>query len=125
VLGPTWPKPALPHERLDRPAGTNGGPIISNVDPVPHTWKSYPEALTAAAVSWQIYQEVDNYGCNIREPFQAIQEAPVSSALFRSGMRTFNPGQFECDAMHDRLPMVSWLVPTSYGDIRVGSAPAR
>jgi phospholipase C len=35
----------------------------------------------------------------------------VNSTLYRSGVRTFAPGQFECDAAHDRLPTVSWLIP--------------
>jgi len=39
--------------------------------------------------------------------------APVSSTLYHSGVRTFAPGQFEYDAAHDRLPTVSWLIPTS------------
>jgi phospholipase C len=124
VLGPTWPNRLYHWSASIDPAGTNGGPIISNVDPVPYTWKSYPEALTSAGVSWQVYQEVDNYGCNILEPFQSFQEAPVKSPLFQSGMRTFSAGQFEYDAQHDRLPMVSWLIPTSYQSEHPDYTPA-
>jgi phospholipase C len=41
VLGPTWPN-RLYHLSADiDPAGTNGGPIISNIDPVAYTWKTY------------------------------------------------------------------------------------
>jgi phospholipase C len=29
-------------------------------------------------------------------------------------MRVFQPGQFEYDALHDRLPTVSWIIPPSY-----------
>jgi phospholipase C len=68
-------------------------------------------ALTGAGVSWQVYQEVDNYECNLLEMFASFQNAPVNSTLYRSGVRTFAPGQFECDAAHDRLPTVSWLIP--------------
>src|SRR5580698_2514606 len=114
VLGPTWPNRLYHLSAWIDPLGVNGGPITANIDPVPYTWKSYPEALTAAGVPWQVYQEVDNFGCNLLEPFAAFQNAPVSSTLFQSGMRTFSPGQFEFDAIHDRLPAVSWLVPTSY-----------
>jgi phospholipase C len=124
VLGPTWPNRLYHLSANIDPAGTNGGPIIANIDPVAYTWKTYPEALTAAGVSWQVYQEVDNFGCNLLEPFAAFQNAPVKSALFQSGMRTFSPGQFEFDAMHDRLPAVSWLVPTSYQSEHPDYTPA-
>ncbi|HMH92308.1 MAG TPA: alkaline phosphatase family protein, partial [Streptosporangiaceae bacterium] len=97
VLGPTWPN-RLYHLSADiDPAGTNGGPIISNIDPVARTWKTYPEALTAAGVGWQVYQEVDNFGCNLLEPFAAFQNAPVKSTLFQSGMRTFSRGAYPQD----------------------------
>jgi phospholipase C len=114
VLGPTWPNRLYHMSATIDPLGQNGGPIISNVDPTPYTWKTYPEALTDAGVSWQVYQEVDNYSCNLLEMFASFQDAPVNSTLYRSGVRTFAPGQFEYDAAHDRLPAVSWLVPTSY-----------
>jgi phospholipase C len=124
VLGPTWPNRLYHMSAYIDPVGDQGGPIISNVDPVPYTWKTYPEALTAAGVSWQVYQEVDNYGCNLLEPFAAFQDCAVNSTLFQSGMRTFSPGQFEYDALHDRLPAVSWLVPTSYQSEHPDYTPA-
>jgi phospholipase C len=124
VLGPTWPNRLYHISASIDPAGDQGGPIISNVDPTPYTWQSYPEALTAAGVSWQVYQEVDNYECNLLEMFQSFQNAPVSSSLFQGGLRTFSPGQFEYDAMHDRLPAVSWLVPTSYQSEHPDYTPA-
>jgi phospholipase C len=124
VLGPTWPNRLYHLSAWIDPAGTSGGPIISNIDPEPYTWATYPEALTAAGVSWQVYQEPDNYGCNLLEPFAAFQDAPVTSPLFQSGMRTFQEGQFEYDAMHDRLPAVSWLVPTSYQSEHPDYTPA-
>jgi phospholipase C len=124
VLGPTWPNRLYHMSAYIDPAGDQGGPIISNIDPTPYAWKSYPEALTAAGVSWQVYQEVDNYGCNLLEPFQSFQDAPVRSDLFQRGLRTFSTGQFEYDALHDRLPAVSWLVPTSYQSEHPDYTPA-
>ncbi len=114
VLGPTWPNRLYHWSAWIDPQGVGGGPITSNIDPTPYEWESYPEALTDAGVSWQVYQEVDNYECNPLEMFRNFQNAPVGSTLFQSGLRTFSPGQFEWDAMHDRLPTVSWLIPTSY-----------
>jgi phospholipase C len=101
-----------------------GGPIISNIDPTPYGWKTYPEALTEAGVSWQIYQEVDNYQCNPLEMFASFQAADPGSALFQSGLCTFQSGQFEFDAMNDRLPVVSWIIPTSYQSEHPDYTPA-
>jgi phospholipase C len=124
VLGPTWPNRLMHISAWIDPEGAGGGPITSNVDPVPYEWQTYPEALTGAGVSWQVYQEVDNYETNLLEMFKTFQNAPVSSTLFQSGLRTFSPGQFEWDAMHDRLPAVSWLVPTSYQSEHPDYTPA-
>ena len=70
--------------------------------------------LTAAGVSWQVYQENDNYGLNVLEYFDNYQAAPAASPLYQNAMRFYQPGQFEYDALHDRLPTVSWILPTSY-----------
>jgi phospholipase C len=75
-------------------------------------------------VPWQVYQEVDNYECNPLEMFNTFQSAPVNSTLYRSGLRTFSPGQFEYDAIHERLPVFSWLIPTSYQSEHPDYTPA-
>jgi phospholipase C len=124
VLGPTWPNRLYHWSAWIDPQGVGGGPITSNIDPTPYEWQTYPEALTNAGVSWQMYQEVDNYETNLLEMFKSFQSAPVNSTLFQSGMRTFSPGQFEWDAMRDRLPTVSWLVPTSYQSEHPDYTPA-
>jgi phospholipase C len=124
VLGPTWPNRLYHMSAFIDPLGDYGGPITSNIDPTPYEWQSYPEALTSAGVPWQVYQEVDNYECNLLEMFKSFQAAPVSSTLYQSGLRTFSPGQFEYDAMNDRLPSVSWLIPTSYQSEHPDYTPA-
>jgi phospholipase C len=124
VLGPTWPNRLYHMSAFIDPLGEQGGPITSNIDPTPYEWKSYPEALTSAGVPWQVYQEVDNYECNLLEMFKSFQAAPVSSTLYQSGLRTFSSGQFEYDAMNDRLPTVSWLIPTSYQSEHPDYTPA-
>jgi phospholipase C len=124
VLGPTWPNRLYHWSAWIDPQGVAGGPITSNIDPVPYEWQSYPEALTDAGLSWQVYQEADNYECNPLEMFRNFQNAPVGSTLFQSGLRTIAPGQFEWDARHDRLPTVSWLIPTSYQSEHPDYTPA-
>jgi phospholipase C len=39
-------------------------------------------------------------------------------------MRTYAAGQFEYDAAHDRLPAVSWIIPTSYQSEHPDYTPA-
>jgi phospholipase C len=124
VLGPTWPNRLYLMSGTVDPAGTRGGPVISNADPAAYTWKTYPEALTEAGVGWKVYQEVDNYGCNVLEYFAAFQNASATSPLFRNGLRTYPAGQFEYDAAHDRLPTVSWIIPTSYQSEHPDYTPA-
>jgi phospholipase C len=124
VLGPTWPNRLYLMSGTIDPGGTKGGPVTGNRDPVPYGWPTYPEALTEAGVSWRVYQQVDNYGCNVLEYFKAFQNAPVSSPLFRNGLRTYSAGQFEYDAAHGRLPTVSWIIPTSYQSEHPNYTPA-
>ena len=124
LLGPTWPNRLYLMSAWIDPAGVQGGPIISNQHSTPYGWKSYPEALTEAGVSWKVYQEVDNYGCNVLEYFDSFQTAPVSSPLYQNGLRSYQDGQFEWDALHDRLPTVSWLIPTSYQSEHPDYTPA-
>jgi phospholipase C len=115
VLGPTWPNRLyLMTGEIDA-AGVAGGPIYANFVPADgYSWKTYPEMLTDAGVSWKIYQEIDNYGMNMMEYFVQYQNAPVSSPLYQNAMRIYQAGQFEYDAINDRLPTVSWIIPTSY-----------
>jgi phospholipase C len=67
----------------------------------PLTWKTYPERLTEAGVSWRFYQNelsaaggmtkeeeawLSNYGCNILECFAAynVQASPHAAELFKT-----------------------------------------
>jgi phospholipase C len=115
MLGPTWPNRLYLMTGQVDPAGVAGGPVYSNFVPAAgYSWKTYPEMLTASGVSWKIYQEADNYGMNVMEYFDQYQNAPVSSPLYQNAMRFYQAGQFEYDALNDRLPTVSWIIPTSF-----------
>jgi phospholipase C len=115
VLGPTWPNRLYLMTGQIDPAGKHGGPIYGNYVPTEgYSWQTYPELLTAAGVSWKVYQEVDNYGFNVLEYFDQYQNASASSPLYQNAMRFYQPGQFEYDAINDRLPTVSYILPTSY-----------
>jgi phospholipase C len=114
VFGPTWPNRMYLMTGMIDPEGIGGGPILKNIVPTGgYTWTTYPERLEAAGVSWKVYEQQDSYGCNMMENFRVFQQAAAGSALHSKGMRIEPEGQFEYDAMHDRLPAVSWIIPTS------------
>jgi phospholipase C len=115
VLGPTWPNRLYLMTGQIDPAGVNGGPTYDNYVPTEgFSWTTYPELLTAAGVPWKVYQEVDNYGFNVLEYFDQYQNAATSSPLYQGAMKFYQAGQFEYDAINDRLPTVSYILPPSY-----------
>ena len=118
LLGPTWPNRMYLMTGMIDPLGTGGGPVTTNVAPSPvtgkpYTWTTYPERLTEAGISWRIYQEEDDYGTNILKFFEAYQSASPGSTLYENALTIHPPDRFEWDARHDKLPTVSWIIPTS------------
>jgi phospholipase C len=113
VLGPTNPNRLYMWTGTIDPGGTGGGPITDNSpahDNVTLSWTTYPERLQRAGVSWQVYQEEDNYDDNALAWFKQFASAPAASGLWQRGMRKGAAGWFEADARAGRLPQVSWLV---------------
>ena len=115
VFGPTWPNRMYLMTGMIDPDGVGGGPILNNTAPAGgYTWTTYPERLEKAEVSWKVYQQQDSYGCNMLKNFKVFQEAEAGSSLHSKAMRIEPDGQFEYDALHDKLPAVSWIIPTSF-----------
>jgi phospholipase C len=114
LLGPTWPNRMYWMTGTNDPEGKAGGPIIRNhVPPEGFGWTTYAERLEQAGVSWKVYEQDDNYGCNMLENFKAFRQAGYDSPLRLKGLTHGPEGQFEYDAINDRLPAVSWIIPTS------------
>jgi len=119
-------------------AGNNGkgrSPVISNAE-AGYRWKTYPQRLQKAGVSWRIYQDtgsglnrkhnwgfdflhpyIGNYGDNSLLYFDAFQHAKPSSALYRkarTGTDVKNSGtlfdQLTHAVQNDKLPQISWIV---------------
>ncbi|MEU8582081.1 phosphocholine-specific phospholipase C [Streptomyces abikoensis] len=124
VFGPTWPNRLFWMTGTNDPSGTRGGPVISNTAPTPYRWTTYPERLEAAGVSWRVYRQEDDYGTNLLEQFQQFKNAKPGSPLYERGLRASAEGTFEDDARNDRLPAVSWLLPTTAGCEHPDSMPA-
>jgi phospholipase C len=120
VFGPTIPNRLYMWTGMIDPKGTAGGPVTDDTpayNNVTLSWTTYPERLQRAGVSWQVYQEEDNYDDNALAWFKQFARAPASSELRRRGMQKRAAGWFEADARAGRLPQVSWLVaPTAQSE---------
>jgi phospholipase C len=114
MMGPTWPNRMYWMTATVDADGKFGGPMTGN-KPVKEgfRWKTYAERLEEAGVSWKVYQQHDNFGCNMLEYFKAFKEAEPDSPLYLRGVVREPEGKFEYDAMNDNLPAVSWIITTS------------
>jgi phospholipase C len=113
VMGPTVPNRMYWMTGSIDADAKHGGPVTT--DRVPYNgyrWKTYAERLQAAGVPWKVYQEADSYNCAVLENFATFRHAPKYSPLHKNGLAICADGQFEYDAKHDKLPAVSWLIPT-------------
>ena len=116
VLGPTNPNRLYMWTGMIDPNGTGGGPVIDNspaYNNIILSWTTYPERLQRAGISWQVYQEEDNYDDNALAWFKQYGYARTSSPLYQRAMVRKPAGRFESDARACRLPQVSWLVAPS------------
>ena len=101
------------------PNGTGGGPEIDNSSiPGGYRWKTYPELLQAAGISWKVYQVSGNSGENILTRFAAYKQATPGNPLYDrarvgySSLANMISG-FAADVANNTLPSVSWIVGTS------------
>ncbi|EFX01061.1 non-hemolytic phospholipase c [Grosmannia clavigera kw1407] len=77
----------------------------------PFTWKTFPEYLEAAGVSWQVFQDVDNFEDNPLAYFVQYQNATNGSALRTKGdSYEHTLDVFYARARNGTLPQVSWII---------------
>jgi phospholipase C len=127
VLGPTWPNRFMWISGTIDADGQFGGPSLEtgNVPDGHFTWKTYPERLTDAGVSWKVYHSPGS--ATGFPPFSALKQyadATPGTPLFDQAMATSPVGQFEYDALNDQLPTVSWLLPPGPMDEHPANLPA-
>jgi len=119
------------------PSGAGHGPVIDNgydhlsADPLGHggySFTTYPERLSAAGVSWQVYQDMkDNFTDNPLAGFRAYRDADqTNSELAQRSVRTRDLDKLKADVLAGTLPQVSWIVATAEGSEHPGpSSPAQ
>ncbi len=113
--------------------GAGGGPVLGNQE-AGYGWKTYPERLETAGVSWKVYQDIGdglnaagswgwindafrgNYGDNSLLYFNNYRNAQPGSALYekaRTGTNVKAGGgyfdQLRADVVNGTLPQVSWI----------------
>jgi len=122
VLGPTDPNRLMGMSAWIDPAGTNGGPVITTAsDRLAMTgalnWKTMPEALLEAGVSWKVYNDPTGLlGLSVLPYFKNYDD-PLSITgleLIAKGLTPTYPGDFASDVASGSLPSVSWIIPPLY-----------
>ena len=106
--------------RLHLFSGSNGlsvgeEAILHNVDSTKFggwNWTTMGEILEDAGVSWQVYQEADNFNDNGYAWHRSFQEAAPNSSLYARGMFRFGSalGAFSEAVKTDTLPQVSYII---------------
>lgn len=76
----------------------------------PFTWKTFPEYLEEAGVTWQVYQDFDNFEDNMLAYFAQYQNANDTSPLTIRGNSYPGLAKFYADAKKGTLPQVSYII---------------
>lgn len=151
VASSTHPNRIFMWTGYNDPDGRFGGPAISNANTLGtlgppsqalYRWKTYPERLQEAGVSWKVYQNLpNNFGCNELvdfenycraneahgngsdgAPYPSYQPGDDQGNPLYKGIANTLPGggpdseqplqAFIQDINAGQLPQVSWIVPS-------------
>jgi phospholipase C len=112
VFGPTDPNRFYLMTGTIDPAGEHGGPAINN-EGRNFTWETYPERLQRAGISWRIYHDLDDYGCNSCQYFAQYKDLPYRSDLYENAMRNRPLYELLWDLKTGNIPQVTWIVMPS------------
>ncbi len=113
VFGPTHPNRYYLMTATIDPDGQHGGPALNNRGRA-YSWETYPERLEKAGISWRIYHDLDDYGCNVCQYFTQYQHLPHSAPLYENAMRDRPFYELLSDLRTGNIPQVTWIVPPSY-----------
>lgn len=83
----------------------------------PLTWPTIYEYYQNAGVTWQVYQDTDNFDDNPLAWFKSFQEASSASELAERGLSYKGLDAFYDAAANGTLPMISFIVgPTELSE---------
>jgi len=127
VLGPTCPNRLYLFTGSADPAGKAGGPVTACTDITQvaggkvfgREWRTYPERLQSAGVSWQVYRQGadpasdddSDGGMNSLLSFEQFRNASPGDPLYERGVRPRRLSDLKKDVVSGRLAQVSWIVP--------------
>jgi phospholipase C len=78
-------------------------------------WDTIPDVLEKADISWKIYQDPNDnwsgamHGCLA---FESFRTAKQGSPIYEKGMRHWSIEDLTNDVKNDKLPAVSWILPS-------------
>ncbi|UNI22444.1 Phospholipase C [Purpureocillium takamizusanense] len=97
-----------------------GNPYIDNnetpgcesggINCYPLKWKTAAEYYEAAGVSWQVFQDTDNFDDNPLAWFDQFQKAQSGSSLHEKGMKGRSLDTFFSQAASGTLPEISYII---------------
>ena len=115
LIGPTYPNRLYLFTGMIDPNDTGGGPVLANCIPFGgFSWTTYPEALQAAGISWQVYRpEGDTFG-DVLPWFAQYANAIPGEPLYDQGVAEVPDvvAALQADISNGTLPQVSWIIPT-------------
>jgi phospholipase C len=94
------------------PEARFGGPAINNAGRA-YSWETYPERLERAGISWRVYHDNDDYGCNVCRYFIKYQQASTTSSLYHNAMQDRPLYELLWDIKTGNIPQITWIVPPS------------
>ena len=112
ILGPTHPNRYYLMTGTIDPHGKDGGPALNNKGRH-YTWETYPQRLQRARITWRVYHERDDFGCNVCKHFPVFADAAPTSDLYDSLMRDRSFDDLLDDLRTGNIPQVTWIVPPS------------
>ncbi len=112
MLGPTHPNRYYLMTGTIDPQAKNGGPALNN-EGRHYTWETYPQRLQRAGVTWRVYHERDDFGCNVCKNFPVFADATPTSDLYDNLMRDRSFDELLRDVRIGNIPQVTWIVPPS------------
>jgi phospholipase C len=112
MLGPTHPNRMFlmtgsidADGQFGKPATDNSGRSFG--------WETYPERLSRAGITWRIYHDFDDYGCNVVKWFTGFTKTGRQSPLRDAALRARPFYELLHDLATGNLPQVTWIVPPS------------